>query len=113
MVPTPVFITDSLATLARRHYENEIAVLSAFEEHLADPQNHFPAPEPREATKRMPLQEESVMLRSFEKYKEEYSFPYLFIRAVVVGCALFSYVFWTKFNGNASENSVEPTIILL
>jgi phosphoribosylglycinamide formyltransferase-1 len=41
VIPTPIFITDDLETLARRHYENEIYVLSNFEEYLNRPVNPF------------------------------------------------------------------------
>ena len=41
VVETPVFASDSLESLARRHYENEIKLLSEFELYMRKPQNLF------------------------------------------------------------------------
>lgn len=72
VVPTEVYITDSLITLARRHYENEIEVLSNFDEYLRNPQNTFKDIEKGEPHKRMPLNIEKEMVRRFSEYVERY-----------------------------------------
>jgi len=71
VIPTPVFITDDLETLARRHYENEIYVLSNFEEYLNRPVNPFFGIESGEPHKRMPLSVEKEMVRKFEEWKNK------------------------------------------
>lgn len=40
-LPTPIYPSDTLQTLARRHYENEIASLANFNFHLQNPSNPF------------------------------------------------------------------------
>ena len=51
--PTPIYSSDTLHTLARRHYENEIAMLSNFALHLSKPQNPFAGILQTKSTKRM------------------------------------------------------------
>ena len=68
VVPTNVYITDSLTTLARRHYENEINCLANFQEHLDLPYNPYPELEISESKKRMPLGKETCLARMFENY---------------------------------------------
>jgi phosphoribosylglycinamide formyltransferase-1 len=72
VVPTNVYITDSLTTLARRHYENEIECLSRFYEFLDRPQNPFFNIEKGEPKKRMPLEIERKLVRRFSEYIERY-----------------------------------------
>lgn len=72
IVPTNVYITDSLATLARRHYENEIDCLSRFRDYLENPQNPFAGIEADEPKRRMPLEKEKELFRRFELYVEKY-----------------------------------------
>ena len=72
IVPTNVYPTDSLATLARRHYENEIDCLSRFTEFLDRPMNPFPDCEPGEARRRMPLDTERKLEKQFAQYKEKF-----------------------------------------
>ncbi|WP_161594708.1 formyltransferase family protein [Helicobacter sp. MIT 11-5569] len=71
VVPTPIYPSDSLQTLARRHYENEIAILANFEYHLQNPKNPFKDIDFCESTKRMQLLEEKTMLEYFNTYKEK------------------------------------------
>ena len=68
---TNVYGSDSLHTLARRHYENEIDMLINFEDLLNKPIFDFNyellrTGQPR---KRMPLEQEREMLNKFEAYK--------------------------------------------
>lgn len=72
IIPTNVYVTDSLATLARRHYENEIDCLSRFDELLDNPQNPFVDIEEGEAKKRMSLEKERELARLFSAYTEKY-----------------------------------------
>lgn len=76
VLPTPVFITDSLETLARRHYENEIKLLSSFQSYLDNPHNMYAHLNVQEATMRMPFEVEVKMSRMFDSYKEKYALPY-------------------------------------
>ena len=69
VIPTPVFPSDTLAALARRHYENEIQMLIHFEEHLRRPQNPFPHLLPGEQMRRMKKEQEREMMARFEFYK--------------------------------------------
>lgn len=72
VVPTNVYRTDSISTLARRHYENEIDVLARFDEFLANPVNPFkdiPAGEPK---RRMPLEKEMELLKKFPEYVKKF-----------------------------------------
>jgi len=72
IVPTNVYLTDSLATLARRHYENEINCLSHFTESLSNPQNPFVGIEQGEAKRRMPRGTEKELARLFSQYAKKY-----------------------------------------
>ena len=73
VVPTPVFSSDTLATLARRHYENEIRVLAQFENHLLPPQNPFRGIVPGESMRRMKIEMEAEIPERFERYKQHKS----------------------------------------
>jgi len=73
VVQTPVFLTDDLETLARRHYENEIWVLSNFQEYLSNPVNPFSGLDSEPPHRRMPLSIEKEMIRKFEEWKNKYS----------------------------------------
>lgn len=70
---TPVFPGDDLATLARRHYELELDVLSEFLGFLgAEPPrtDHYPT---TEAQRRMPIDREREMVERFPAYRERFS----------------------------------------
>lgn len=71
IVPTPVFPSDTLETLARRHYENEIQVLIHFEEYLRHPQNPFEGIAQGESTRRMRAEQERELPQRFERYKQQ------------------------------------------
>ena len=73
VLPTPVFITDNLEILARRHYENEIKMLSSYQYYLANPQNDYVDIEMQDATSRMPFDIEVKMADMFEEYKGRYA----------------------------------------
>lgn len=72
IIPTEVFPSDTLETLARRHYENEIHVLSHFEEHLHNPQNPFEGIPQGDATRRMKPAQEIELAHKFQVYKQAY-----------------------------------------
>ncbi len=72
VIPTEVYLTDSLITLARRHYENEIDCLSRWDEFLAAPENDFKSIEAEEPRMRMPLDKERELVRIFPAYTERY-----------------------------------------
>ena len=72
VIPTNVYVSDSLTTLARRHYENEIDVLSRFSDFLNNPRNPFRDIEEGEAKKRMSLGSERDMAHRFSEYSERY-----------------------------------------
>ena len=73
VVPTNVYATDSLTTLARRHYENEIDCQSRFGDYLGNPQNLFTDIEESEAKRRMPQSIERELVKMFPKYVERYA----------------------------------------
>lgn len=72
-LPTPIYPSDTLQTLARRHYENEIASLANFEFHLKNPSNPFVDIPLAESMKRMKPIEEKEMMNRFVIYKEKKS----------------------------------------
>ena len=72
VVPTPVFTTESLETLARRHYENEIRLLSNFEEHIFTHQNPYENISMGERMRRMKFQQEEELEYKFALYKQMY-----------------------------------------
>ena len=67
---TPVYKSDTIQTLARRHYENEIYILSNFYKFLdkIDYKNLLH----KSACLKMPLQKEKALEEKFIKYKEKY-----------------------------------------
>ena len=71
-VPTNVYKTDSLTTLARRHYENEIACLSDFDVYMENQINPFLEIEPSDSKMRMPLEKERELVRRFDEYTEQF-----------------------------------------
>lgn len=73
VVQTPVFLSDTLETVARRHYENEIKLLSNFEQYLFAPQNPFPNIPCRESERRMKYEQEISLMDKFELYKQKYA----------------------------------------
>jgi len=73
IVRTPVYVGDSLMTLARRHYELEIEVMSNFTHYLVHSfVEAFPA---NDARRRMPADTEAVMVRRFDDYKAAFAKP--------------------------------------
>ena len=67
IVRTPIYSGDSLMTLARRHYELEIDVLSNFTYYLSNSLTEsFPIQDPH---RRMSAETEAVMVRRFDEYK--------------------------------------------
>lgn len=72
VVPTPIFPTDTLESLARRHYENEIRLLSDFEEYMENPGNPYAGIRPGESMRRMKWEQEEELQKKFELYKEQY-----------------------------------------
>ncbi len=69
--PTPVYPSDTLHTLARRHYENEITMLINFESHLRSPKNPFREIPLAPTLKQMNPMQEKAMLEHFVEYKEK------------------------------------------
>ena len=72
VVQTPVFASDTLETLARRHYEAEINLLSNFETHLNDPSNLWHSLPSRNSMRRMKYEQELALQDKFETYKQMY-----------------------------------------
>jgi phosphoribosylglycinamide formyltransferase 1 len=72
VAPTNVYPCDSFSTLARRHYENEIDVLSRFNDFLENPCNPFEGIREGDAKKRMPIGIERDLSRMFCEYTEKY-----------------------------------------
>ena len=72
VTPTEVYSSDSLATLSRRHYENEINVLSRFAYFLRNPNNSFQGLQSDDAKMRMPIGKERELVRKFSDYAAKY-----------------------------------------
>lgn len=64
---TPVLTSDSLETLARRHYENEIDMLSNVLDVIE--KRVVPAEAEKPATMRMNAETEAVMVRRFDEWR--------------------------------------------
>lgn len=67
VVQTPIFSDDSYETLARRHYEREIAMMIDFERYLTGPRPQ-PATPIRPARMRMKAETEVEMIANFAGY---------------------------------------------
>lgn len=72
IVQTPIFITDSLETFARRHYEMEINILSNFHSYIKNPINKFRNIEEGKINRRMDITLETKMCRIFDEYKNNF-----------------------------------------
>ena len=70
-IETPVFLADTPATLAQRHYETEIWMLGRFDELLHG--GTIMSLEERAPTKRMPAEIEDRMLDAFDAYKRNHA----------------------------------------
>lgn len=73
IVPTPVFHSDSLESLARRHYEAEIRLMCHFDECLNHPSNPFAGIEIGESMRRMKRETEETLPARLEEYKRIYA----------------------------------------
>jgi len=71
--PTPVFESDTLESLARRHYEQEIDLLSHFDLYLGNPRPAESLGEVRPARKRMPSAQEEQLFGAFDRYRSEHA----------------------------------------
>lgn len=71
-VPTYVYSTDSIITLSRRHYENEIDMMARFADFLDQPRNPYQDLEQGEAKRRMPREEEKEVTKRFHAYREQF-----------------------------------------
>jgi len=70
--PTPVFFSDTLESLARRHYENEIRMLTDFEKYISAPVNPFKDISKGDSMRRMKHEQESELGERFLFYKQQY-----------------------------------------
>ncbi|MGP1561786.1 MAG: formyltransferase family protein [Helicobacteraceae bacterium] len=73
VLPTPIYKTDSLLSLAARHYETEIRATANFLRYIKNPTNPYAAIEKGEPRMRMPLAKEKELLRSFDAYLEKFA----------------------------------------
>lgn len=72
VIPTNIYKSDSIETLARRHYESEIEVLSRFIDYLEFPENPYQNVDEDKPTKRMPIAEEEKLISRFSIYTRKY-----------------------------------------
>jgi phosphoribosylglycinamide formyltransferase-1 len=76
VVQTPVFRSDSIEMLARRHYELELDLLGNFQFFLASPETAilppltYPESEPK---MRMSIEVEQKMIGGFDEYKKKFA----------------------------------------
>ncbi len=73
VVPTPVFVEDTLDSLARRHYQIEMDLLCDFEKAMNNRSNPFEGIEIGEARMRMPLSIQETLSQTFEEYKSKHA----------------------------------------
>lgn len=71
IVKTPIYHEDSLLTLARRHYELEVEMLTNFPHYLLE--GSFEVFPTEDARRRMPMEIEAEMVRRFDAYKERFA----------------------------------------
>ena len=64
---TPIFESDNIETLARRHYEMEISLLSNVLKYIDN--RVTPTENEKAATMRMNVETERIMIKNFEKWK--------------------------------------------
>ena len=69
---TNVYKSDNITSLARRHYETEIDMISNFDYYLSNPKNEFENCDKNEAKRRMNVEIEQKMLKSFNLYLEKF-----------------------------------------
>ena len=71
-IETPIYQSDNLESLARRHYENEIYVLANFEKYLKN--NSFIKHKFQKlpATMRMKKDDEKIVIQNFDQYLKIY-----------------------------------------
>lgn len=74
ILETPLYNTDTLEIFARRHYENEICMLSLFQYFLNNTKNNYYNLRKQEAAKRVSPEIEKLMVNGFEEYKHKYAF---------------------------------------
>jgi phosphoribosylglycinamide formyltransferase 1 len=70
---TDVFKSDSIESLARRHYENEINLLLKFEDYIKCPSNIYSNNKVGIRKKRMSIEKEEEMTKKFEKYAIDFA----------------------------------------
>lgn len=76
IVKTPIFPSDTLELLARRHYELELDVLCEFLSFLDGTVMIDPATYPENPPRmRMPMQTEKEMVARFDEYKQKFAVP--------------------------------------
>ena len=68
IVPTSVYKTDSIESLARRHYENELDVTSNFERYLSHPVNEYASIPEGDQHMRMGREKEVELEDRFNQY---------------------------------------------
>jgi phosphoribosylglycinamide formyltransferase-1 len=72
-VPTPVLKSDTLDSLAQRHYDNEVQTLIQFRRHLANTTPPLHAGPAGPARKRMPAAVERDMMAHFPAYRDAFA----------------------------------------
>ncbi len=72
IIKTELYKTDTLETLARRHYESEVNILLNFERYLSNNVFDFIEPPFYEATRRMKYDNELELEEKFIEYKKIY-----------------------------------------
>jgi phosphoribosylglycinamide formyltransferase 1 len=75
IVKTPVLPSDTLESLAVRHYQNELLATINFENYLNDPVFEIQNLQSRPVARRMPFEKEKEMAATFESYKKRFAHP--------------------------------------
>ena len=70
---TPLYEDDTLSSFSKRHYEEEIKMLSNYKYYLQHPHNEFSGAERGLPYRRMPKLTEQKLEEAFEKYKSQYA----------------------------------------
>lgn len=70
---TPLYKNDTLYSFSKRHYEEEIKMLSNYKYYLQHPQNDFIGVDRGVPNRRMPISIEQKLEEEFERYKDKYA----------------------------------------
>ena len=73
VLSTPVYMSDSLESFAKRHYDSEIDMMVNYKQYIKEPVNKFKEAVVKDAHMRMKKEQEEQLFSRFEDYKKMYA----------------------------------------